>query len=60
MRTVKKTKMYLLITSERIEIQYLKNSNRFGFIAGQNHFSYVKKSLKNSVAVLQIIQNFHC
>jgi hypothetical protein len=28
--------------------------------AGQNHFTYAEKSLKNSVALLKIIQNIHC
>jgi hypothetical protein len=52
MRTVKKKKMYLLITQERIEISQKFQQIR---ISRPKPHSYVKKSLKNLVAPLKII-----
>jgi hypothetical protein len=58
MRTVKKSKMYLLIAREREEIS--QKLQRIWIQQAKTIFSMQKKFQKNYDALLKIVKNFHC
>jgi uncharacterized protein YcgL (UPF0745 family) len=57
MRTVKNSKMYLLIAREREQIS--QKFQRIWIQKAKTIFS-MQKNLKNYDALLKILQNFHC